>query len=379
LIQRARALWAIAAVIAAVGVLGALLVGSSASAGHAKRAKAPADFYGVVPQTGLSPADMQRMGTANVGVLRIIINWSSIDPTSADNDNNWSGLDGLMLEAAKNGFELQPFIFGTPAWVAQGLDHYNCSGEACTIFAPKSPAALAAFQKFTAETVARYGPGGTFWAEHPEVTPDPITDWQAWNEQNSKTFFAPKPKAKNYVKLVKAFAAGVRSVDPSANVLLGGMALLSGSHKAIPGDEFLADIYNVKKSTKYFDGVAIHPYGASKKKIQQSTELFTDVIKKAHDKKVGLWVTEIGAGSKKGGNSLNRGKKGQAKLLKDAYKYFAQVRKKYNVEAVDWFSWQDSTTSICSWCPSSGLLTTSGQTKPSLKAFVKLTKGSTGG
>ncbi len=81
------------------------------------------------------------------------------------------------------------------------------------------------------------------------------------------------------------------------------------------GDEFLADIYKVKGSSKLFDGVAVHPYGASPKKIADSTELFTEVIKKAHDKKVGLWVTEIGAGSKKGGSSLNRGKKGQAKLL----------------------------------------------------------------
>jgi hypothetical protein len=167
-------------------------------------------------------------------------------------------------------------------------------------------------------------------------------------------------------------------VDPNANVILGGMALLQGSHKAIPGDEFLADVYDVKGSSKLFDGVAIHPYGASVKKITESTERFTDVIKKAHDKKVGLWVTEIGAGSKKGGNSLNRGKKGQASLLTDAYKYFAKVRNKFNVEAVDWFSWQDQQQSICSWCSSSGLITTSGKAKPSLKAFVKLTKGSTG-
>ena len=76
--------------------------------------------------------------------------------------------------------------------------------------------------------------------------------------------------------------------------------------------------------------------------------------------------------------TLNKGKKGQATLLTDTYKYFAKARNKYNVQAVDWFSWQDQQTSICSWCASSGLLTTTGAAKPSLKAFVKLTGGSAG-
>jgi hypothetical protein len=356
-----------------IGVLGAL----SMSAG-AQAAKAPADFYGVVPQTTIFGSDVERMGTAKVGVMRIIMNWSAIDQTAADGDNDWTGTDALMLEAAKNGIELQPFIFGTPAWVAQGLDHQNCTSDKCNIYAPKSAEALAAWQKFVGEAVARYGPGGDFWTLNPQVTPDPITDWQAWNEMNSKSFYAPKPSPKLYEKLLKAFSVGVRAQDPSANVLLGGMAQLAGSHKAIPGDEFLEELYGIKGASKLFDGVAIHPYGGTVGKVSGQTELFTDVIKKAHDKKVGLWVTEIGAGSDTGGSSLNKGKKGQATLLTDTYKYFAKVRNKYNVQAVDWFSWQDSQTSICAWCSSSGLVTTTGTAKKSLDAFVKLTGGSAG-
>ena len=356
-----------------MGAVGALSMSSGAQA-----AKAPADFFGVSPQTAIFGTDIDRMATAKVGVMRIIINWAAVDQTAADGDNNWSSVDGLMLDAARNGIELQPFIFGTPSWVAQGLDNRSCSGDACITFAPKSKAALAAWQKFVSEAVARYGPGGTFFAENPAVPVVPIKDWQAWNEMNSKTFFAPKPKPKLYSKLLKAFAKGVHSQDRTANVLLGGMAELAGSKQATSGSGFLADLYKIKGITKQFDGVSIHPYGASVKKIQAQTELFTDVIKKARDKKVGLWVTEIGAGSDKGGSSLNKGTKGQAKLLKSAYKYFIKKRKKYNIEAVDWFSWQDSTTSICVWCSSSGLLTTTGAAKPSLKEFVKLTGGSTG-
>ena len=152
---------------------------------------------------------------------------------------------------------------------------------------------------------------------------------------------------------------------------------LAGSHKAILGSEYLAKLYKVKGVKDTFDAVAPHPYGATLGKVTSQIDLYRQAMKKAHDSGASMYVTEVGAGSKKGGSSLNRGKKGQATLLRDIYKYFAKQRNKLHVEAVDWFSWQDSPTSICSWCSSSGLLTTSGQAKPSYKEFTKLTGGST--
>lgn len=371
--KRARPRRRIAVLSVMIGALGALSFSTGAQA-----AKAPADFFGVVPQTTILGPDVERMAAAKVGVMRIIINWAAVDQTASDGDNDWTGVDALMLEASKNGLDLQPFIFGTPSWVAQGLDNRGCAGDECVVFAPKSPEALAAWQKFATEAAARYARNGEFWTLHPELTPRPIEDWQAWNEMNSKTFFAPKPSVSQYAKMLKAFATGIRAQDPSANVILGGMAELAGSKQAVSGSGYLTDLYDIKGASKDFDGVAVHPYGASVGKIEDQMDLFTDVIKKAHDKKVGLWVTEIGAGSDTGGSSLNKGKKGQADLLTDAYKFFIKARNKLNIQAVDWFSWQDSLTSVCVWCSSSGLVTTTGGTKPSLKSFVKLTGGSTG-
>ena len=89
-----------------------------------------------------------------------------------------------------------------------------------------------------------------------------------------------------------------------------------------------------------------------------------------------MYVTEIGAGSAKGGSSLNRGKDGQADLLTDIYKYFIKKRNSFNVQEVDWFSWKDSTVSICDWCKTSGPADQDRKAKPSYKAFTKLTGGS---
>jgi hypothetical protein len=347
-------------------------------AGSATAAKAPADFYGVVPQSNLGASDFERMGTGKVGSVRSLMNWGAIDPSAAADDNNWSTFDPIVLDAARNGIEILPFVFATPSWVANDLDNRGCSASKCVLFAPTSPAALAAWQEFIKDAVERYGPNGTLWAENPGVPKTPIDTWQFWNEQNSESFFKPKPKPKAYAKLLAAADDAVASVDPSADVVLGGMAELAGSRKAIRGTEYLADLYDVKGAKKDFDGVAPHPYGATIGKVSGQVEAYRKVMKQAGDSGASLYVTEVGAGSKSGGNPLNRGKKGQASLLKQIYKYFQKKRNAFNVETVDWFSWQDISESICSWCSSSGLLTKTGQAKPSYKAFTKLTGGSTG-
>ena len=62
--------------------------------------------------------------------------------------------------------------------------------------------------------------------------------------------------------------------------------------------------------------------------MSSQVETYRKVIKQAGDSGAGMYVTEIGAGSASGGNSLNRGTKGQAKLLKEIYKYFLKKRNK---------------------------------------------------
>ena len=89
-------------------------------------------------------------------------------------------------------------------------------------------------------------------------------------------------------------------------------------------------------------------------------------------------MTEIGWGSAKGGNPLNRGKQGQARLLKEAFKYFAKRRGKLNAERRRLVLWRDSKDKICDWCATSGLFTKSLKPKPSWRAYKKsrpLTRG----
>ena len=129
--QRARAIGIATAI--------ALLTAAIAGTGTSVAAKAPAEFYGVVPQTHLTANDFERMGTGKVGSVRLIMNWAAIDPTQ-QGDYDWSSFDPLVLEAAANGIQVLPFVYGTPAWVASGIDNQNCNGSKCGAYAPKSAA-----------------------------------------------------------------------------------------------------------------------------------------------------------------------------------------------------------------------------------------------
>ena len=196
--MRRRGLAGTCIALAAIGML-------AAGSAHAA---VPAGFYGVSPQKQLGAADVDRMGRAKVGTLRFEIPWGHIDPSPAAGDNNWAATDALVADAARNGIELLPFFYSTPAWVAKDLDRQRCSDTKCFPFAPRSRAALAAWQTFVADAAARYGPDGEFWAQNPQLPDDPIRAWQIWNEQNSPSFYKPKPKPKAFAKLLDASSRG---------------------------------------------------------------------------------------------------------------------------------------------------------------------------
>jgi hypothetical protein len=60
----------------------------------------PRTFFRTMPQTGTAAADIDHMGQARVGTLRLGIDWASTDPTPAD-DHNFGGFAALIREAAR--------------------------------------------------------------------------------------------------------------------------------------------------------------------------------------------------------------------------------------------------------------------------------------
>jgi Glycosyl hydrolase catalytic core len=363
-----------------VTLLAALIALIAATGAQAAKKRT---FFGVMPQTNVSTSDIDHMGAAKVGTLRLGFDWAYINP-AADGTYNWSIYDSRVRAAAENAITVLPYVFGTPGWVAD-LEGSRCNVAAnqCGTFAPHTPAGLQAFETFMSELVRRYGPGGTFWQENPGIAQRPLRAWQIWNEQNSPSFYEPKPNVPRYAKLLKAGHDGITAVDPGAEVLVGGMfgTPLHGRKPAIAAWDFLKKLYDVKGSKRYFDGVSIHPYAGQFKKVKLQVDLMRDEMKAARDTRTDIWITEIGAASSGPSNPLVRGNKGQAKRLRESFNYFLQKRRAFHVKTVIWYSWQDNPDPIaglCEWCAGSGLLTASGQEKPAYRTFISYTGGSSG-
>jgi hypothetical protein len=363
---------------AVIATLLALLITLVAAAGAQA---VPKTFFGTMPQTGIGATDIDHMGQAKVGTLRLGIDWASTDPTPGD-DYNFGGFDALVREAARNGITVLPYVAGTPGWVAdrEGSDCPDAATNQCGTYAPHTQVGLDAWRTFLSDLVHRYGPNGIFWQENPTLPELPIRAWQLWNEQNSPSFYQPKPNVKRYAKLVKAGHDGITTVDPGAEVILGGMfgTPLGGRKPGIAAWDFLAKLYDVKGIKRYFDGVGIHPYAAKLSKVQLQVDNMRDSIKSGHDAGVDIWITELGWASSGSNNPLVRGNKGQAQRLNEAFDYFLSKRRAFHVQAVIWYSWQDTKrgSSPCAWCSGSGLLTQSASEKPAYSAFTEFTGGS---
>lgn len=352
----------------------AIAVASSANAA------VPRQFFGVMPQGPLNADDYAAMGDAKVGTLRFELYWGAIDPSAAADDYNWAASDAVVTAAAENGVGLLAVVSTAPSWVLQ-LDGHDCDPGKCPAYAPKGKQALAAWRTFLDDAVDRYGPNGEFWTLNPTVPKLPIRDWQIWNEQNSPSFWKPKPDVKAYAKLLDSAHDAITGADPGAEIILGGMfgTPLGGRKPALAAWDYLAKLYQQKGAKQNFDAVAPHPYASKFSKVLAQIDLIRDVMVQAHDANTALWITELGWASGGAPNPLNRGLAGQADRLEEAFRYLIKKRKQLQIENVTWYSWRDNSTTgvgLCEWCPKSGLLNEDGSTKPSYDAFTEFTGGS---
>jgi hypothetical protein len=322
-------------------------------------AAAPRAFYGVMAATDPDSTEIARMGTGKVGTLRINLVWGAVQPqqTSA---LDWAHYDAIIGGAARQGIRVLPTVYSAPTWAAR--DNF-----------PPAKAHRGEFQTFVREAAARYGSNGSFWTSNPSVPKLPVTDWQLWNEMNSPSFWRPKPSPKQYVKLLKVFHRGIKSGDPRAKIVLGGLFRTPRVRNGVPLDKYLPGIYRAK-GKKFFDAVAIHPYATTPKDALRAVRDTRRIMARFKDKKAKLWITEIGWATGGVATALTVSPQRQAAYLRKSFKLLAKKRKGFKIAGVVWYSWRDLPGGI--WFNHTGLFTQTFDPKPSWSAFTSLTGGS---
>jgi hypothetical protein len=220
--------------------------------------------------------------------------------------------------------------------------------------------------------VARYGPGGSYWRnvypqQFPGAAPLPVQSWQIWNEPNLSKYFAPKPSASEYGRLLKISYPAIKAIDPNARVVLAG---LTGYGEVLSWN-FLNSLYGVSSIKAYFDATALHPYAPTLDKVRTAIENFRAVMTSHGDGSTPLWITELAWGSAPDNGALNKGLTGQAQMLTDSFRMILNNRSAWNVQRLFWYHLRDPVDSIasCTFCDTAGLIKPDDTKKPAYSAY----------
>lgn len=215
------------------------------TAGHT-----PGLIVGVIANTlgdgALGPMNAAQHKVDELGVhwIREELDWPAAEPTRGH--YQWGLFDLLFAHAAEHHLHVLPMLLGVPRWAGT---------ESLEI--PRDPHLFAGF---AAALVARYGPGGTFWASHPHLDPAYAPRWfELWNEPYTTTYSTGGVDPGAYARLIVATTRAARAANPRTRWLIAADLLYDGTSGG--SDNWLDALYAAEPDlNRYFDGVAVHPY-----------------------------------------------------------------------------------------------------------------------
>jgi hypothetical protein len=273
-------------------LLVALLVLLVAPAGAA--AQTGSEFYGVnvepLIKLGIVAPDqwnsyIAKMAAAGMSVARSDANWFWVEPNdpgggpdSYDWDNPASdtlsdegatavyqepeSMDNLVRILAQNHVRFVPVLDGSPQW-AQG----SYPDVLQSSYYPN-------YANYAGAFAARYGPGGSFWSENPDLPYLPVEQYEVWTEGNSTDFWTGElcggydadgtEDLSQVSQCASDYAAGLEQVSTAIHAVQPGsvvMASIGWQHFAT----YLGDLYSSLASdgapANTINAIGFHPYG----------------------------------------------------------------------------------------------------------------------
>ncbi len=344
----------------------ALLVLLAFAAPSGASAKVPRGFFGVAVDgpaltagggLGAQASAIRATGTRSV---RAAAYWSDLEPEAGQ--LQLGSFDALVLDAARKGLSVLPVVHRTPSWAAARPN-----------VGSSPPADPATYARFLARLVARYGPSGTLWREHPEVAKLSIRKWQIWNEPDLTTYWDDPNWAPGYVRLLKAARKALKKADPHSVVVAAGMTRKAWAD--------LRKLY-AAGGRNSFDVAAIHPYSREVGNVLEIVKRSRQVMRLAGDSRKPLLLSEISWSSGKGRSTTNYGwefsEAGQATRVKAIVPLLAKNRLALGLDGVYWYTWMTDVPGGPNSFEYSGLrrLGTDGRPvdKPALAAWRKALK-----
>ncbi len=222
--------------------------------------------------------------------------WSIVEP---EKDTwNWEYFDKAMQSYKKHDINLLAIL---------------CYGSNWYKDAPVTAEEQTEFGEYVFKMVSRYK--------------DICTHWEIWNEPNILPFWAPKPRAKDYVELLKISYTQAKRADPDC-VVIGGV--FAGAD-----DYFLSEMYT-HGAKGYFDVLSYHTYGNEPKEedLIAQVEDLKRVMRQNNDMKP-IWCTETGIFTGPGG--VTEQEQAERSVKETITLISAGVEKVFQLTLKDWF------------------------------------------
>ncbi|MBU1086549.1 MAG: beta-galactosidase [Candidatus Omnitrophica bacterium] len=167
-----------------------------------------------------------------------------------------------------------------------------------------------------------------------------IKYWEFWNEPDTSLYWNPQDSMKTYTQMLKKVYKTIKEIDPSAVIVLGGLA----------NNQYFS-LKSVLKNdgADYFDIVNIHPYVSPNngEGIKQISILINNIDKELAKRNLNkkIWITEIACPGIAQSNASkwwlgeSQNEQEQAQFLNEVY---ALINTHKNVEKIFWSMFRDT-------------------------------------
>jgi hypothetical protein len=306
-------------------------------------------------------ADFAAVAATGAKWVTLDVDWTSIQGDGRDSFRWDRAMDRAVIAARSHGLSIIGVAAYSPPWARPA----NCpAGELHCL-----PANPDDYGRFLLAAAARYGSRSSN-----AVLRGSITTWQLWNEPNHKEYTQPKPNLDLYAAMVKSAYTGIKAVDPTATVIMGGFAPAPDAADGTDyqPETFLKAMY-ARGLKNYFDAVGHHPYAYPFSPLEPQTwNAYTQtfalylIMQQHGDGAKKIWGTEVGAPTGSDSKALSDAK--QAQWVHDYYLGWNTVYRSFTGPLV-WMPVRDSGTNVGNRWENMGLLRRNYTPKPAYDAY----------
>ena len=212
-------------------------------------------------------ADFDLLDRAGIDLLRISFGWDGVEATEDTYD--WLFWDDYVRTAVdEHGITLIPYIMYTPKWASTDQDEGR--------YWRSPPADFDEFGEFVFDLVTRYK--------------DRIHSWELWNEPDIEWYWTGTPE--EFARYIKVGSDAVRRADPTATIVLGGIAYQP---------DFIRTLFRDHGVSPYVDVVNMHNYYETwhhgpVENIGEYIRRVDEIVERYGDGQP-LWMAEVGYSS----------------------------------------------------------------------------------